>query len=259
MAAPVRARRAGDAQPLGSARGRRPRSGSPGPGRLTGPVRSHWSMSACRQAAKVVPRPRSQASRLAAARMLLRACAVGVRGRAACRGAGAQAAHHLPGGVGLHQPPVRGWLDASRSRCEPLPGAGEFLVAGRQRAAGGEHVPQVVGGPPARAGVKRLVGQRQPPGRDVGEQRRRRRLAAASSARREAGGWRVIASSTRPAPAGRCRRGRPAARGPGGAGSTGAAAFLVELVFGAAVGAGVSDRDPGALGAGVSVRAGRGD
>ena len=48
-----------------------------------GPVCSHWSMSACPQAPSVVPRPRSQASRLAAARMLLRACAVGVRGRAA--------------------------------------------------------------------------------------------------------------------------------------------------------------------------------
>jgi len=48
-----------------------------------GPVRSHWSMSACPQAASSVPRLRSQASRLAAARMWLRACAVGVRGRAA--------------------------------------------------------------------------------------------------------------------------------------------------------------------------------
>ena len=44
-----------------------------------GPVRSHWSMSPCWQAVKVVWRLRSQASRLAAARMLLRAFAVGVR------------------------------------------------------------------------------------------------------------------------------------------------------------------------------------
>jgi hypothetical protein len=48
-----------------------------------GPVCSHWSMSACPQAASSVPRLRSQQSRPAADRMLLRACAVGVRGRAA--------------------------------------------------------------------------------------------------------------------------------------------------------------------------------
>jgi hypothetical protein len=95
-----------------------------------GPVRSHWSMSACPQASSVVPRSRSQASRLAAARMLLRACAVGVRGRAAAA-ALAQPPHHLPGGVGLHQPPVGGRADRLQDRGEPLPGAGEFLVAGR--------------------------------------------------------------------------------------------------------------------------------
>ena len=38
-------------------------------------------MSAWLQLASVMPRPRSQASEAAAARMLLRACAVGVRTR----------------------------------------------------------------------------------------------------------------------------------------------------------------------------------
>ena len=46
-----------------------------------GPACSHWSMSAWPASASVVPRPRSQARRLMAARMLLRACAVGLSGR----------------------------------------------------------------------------------------------------------------------------------------------------------------------------------
>jgi len=48
-----------------------------------GPACSQWSASACPQAASVMPRSRSQARKLTAARMLVRACAVGVRGRAA--------------------------------------------------------------------------------------------------------------------------------------------------------------------------------
>ena len=75
-------------------------------------------------------------------------------------------------------------------------------------------------------------------------------------------GWRaaVIASNT---PAS-CRRDDPGAgrqqlAGAAAQAAPGAAAFLVELVFGAAVGAGAEDRDPGAVGAGVSARAGRGD
>jgi hypothetical protein len=81
----------------------------------------------------------------------------GVRGGGARpgggRGAGPQPAHHLPGGVGLHEPPVAGRLDRLEDRDEPLPGAGEFLVTGWQRPGGGEHVPQVVNGPPVRVGV----------------------------------------------------------------------------------------------------------
>jgi hypothetical protein len=127
-------------------------------------------MSACRQVVSSVPWPRSQASRLAAARMWLRACAVGgARPGGGC-GAGPQPAHHLPGGVGLDQAPVGGRLDRLQDRAEPLPGAGESLVAGRQRPGGGEHVPQVVGGPPVRVGVQGLVADGQPAGGHVSEQ-----------------------------------------------------------------------------------------
>ena len=75
-------------------------------------------------------------------------------------------------------------------------------------------------------------------------------------------GWRaaVIASNTPascgamiPVPAGEQLAGAAAQAAPG------AAAFLVELVFGPAVRAGVRDREPGAVRAGVSGRAGRGD
>jgi hypothetical protein len=50
-----------------------------------------------------------------------------------------------------------------------LPGAGEFLVAGREHVAGGEHVAEEVSGPAARIGVQRLVGGGQLPGRQVGQ------------------------------------------------------------------------------------------
>jgi hypothetical protein len=85
-------------------------------------------------------------------------------------GTGAQPAHRLPGGVGLHQPPVGGRLDRVQDPCEPLPGPGEVLVAGWQRPGGGEHVPQVVGGSPVRAVVEGLVADGQAAGGHVGEQ-----------------------------------------------------------------------------------------
>jgi hypothetical protein len=46
------------------------------------------------------------------------------------------------------------------------------LIPLGQRAAGGEHVPQVVSRGAARARIKRFMGQRQPAGRDIGKQRR---------------------------------------------------------------------------------------
>jgi hypothetical protein len=51
-----------------------------------------------------------------------------------------------------------------------LPGAGEFLVARRQRPGGGEHIPQVVRGPPVGVGVQGFVADSQLADRHVGEQ-----------------------------------------------------------------------------------------
>ena len=224
-----------------------------------GPVCSHWSMSACPQAASVgaaAAEPGEQARGGADA-------VAGVRGRGARpgggRGAGPQSPHHLPGGVGLHQPPVGGRLDRLEDRGEPLPGAGEFLVPGRQRPGGGEHVPQVVGGPPAGAVVQRLVADGQPAGGHVGEQPGAGAVAqpVQCAARLAGGGDRVEHAvqlhgddpgAVRQQIAGAAAQAAPCA-----------AAVLVELVFGAAVGAGAEDRDLGAIGAGVSGRAGRGD
>jgi len=57
----------------------------------------------------------------------------GVRGRSSrpgvLPGAGPQAAHHLPGGIGLHQPPVNGRLDGGEQFRQPAVSAGECLVA----------------------------------------------------------------------------------------------------------------------------------
>ena len=103
-----RARRGGDASAAGSGRARRPRSGSPWPGRLTGPVRSHWSMSAWPQAGErgaAAAEPGQEAR--GGADVVAGVRGGGARPGGGC-GAGAQPAHHLPGGVGLHQPPVGG-------------------------------------------------------------------------------------------------------------------------------------------------------
>ena len=174
-------------------------------------------------------------------------------------GAGPQPAHYLPGGVGLHQPPVGGRLDRLEDRGEPLPGAGEFLVAGRQRPGGGEHVPQVVSGPPVRAVVEGFVADSQPAGGHVGEQAGSGALAqpVQRAARLAGGGDRVehAAQLRGDDP----RAGRQQIAGAAAQGASCAAALLIELVFGAAAGAGAEDRDLGAPGAGVSAGAGRGD
>ena len=146
-------------------------------------------MSPCRASVKVVWRLRSQASRLAAARMLLRAFAVGVRGPAAgpalarrrritCQVAYACTSFLSSAGSIAGEQPL-----------EPLLGSRQVLVALRQCAGGGEHVPQVVGRVAARAGIKGFVGERQPAGGHVGEQAAPAPCRSQFSAR-EAGGRR---------------------------------------------------------------------
>ena len=224
-----------------------------------GPVLSHWSMSACPQAPGVVPRSRSQARQARGGADVV----AGVRGGGARPGggcsAGPQPPHHLPGGVGLHQPPVSGRADRLQDRAEPLPGAGEFLIAGWQRPGGGEHVPQVVGGPAVRAVVEGLVADGQAAGGHVGEQAGSGALAqpVQRAARLAGGGDRVEH-------AGQLRgdgpgAGRQQLAGAAAQAAPGAAAFFVEFVFGPAVRAGVGNRDAGAVRAGAGGRAGRGD
>jgi hypothetical protein len=136
-----------------------------------------------------------------------------------------------------------------------LPGAGEFLVAGRQRSGGGEHVPQVVGGPPVRAVVEGLVADGQPPGGHVGEQAGSGALAqpVQRAAQLAGGGDRVEhAAQLRDDDPG---AGRQQIAGAAAQGASCAAAFLIKLVFGAALGAGAEDRDLGAIGAGIRARA----
>ena len=174
-------------------------------------------------------------------------------------GAGAQPADYLPGGVGLHQPPVGGRADRLQDPGEPLPGPGEVLVAGRQCPGCGEHVPQVIGGPPVRAVVQGLVADGQPAGGHVGEQAGPGALAqpVQRAARLAGGGDRVEhAGQLRGDDPG---TGRQQLAGAAAQAAPGAAAFLIELVFGPAVRARVGDREPRAVRAGVSGRAGRGD
>ena len=174
-------------------------------------------------------------------------------------GAGPQPPHHLPGGVGLHQPPVGGRLVASRSVVSHCPARASSSSRGWQRPAGGEHVPQVVGGPPARAVVQGLVADSQPAGGHAGEQPGAGALAQpVQCAARLAGGGDRIEHAVQ-LPGDGPGAGRQQVAGTAAQAAPCAAAFLVELVFGAAVGAGAEDRDPGAAGAGVSGRAGRGD
>jgi hypothetical protein len=140
-----------------------------------------------------------------------------------------------------------------------LPGAGEFLIAGRQRPGRGEHVPQVIGGPLVRAVVEGVMADGQPPGGHVGEQAGAGALAqpVQRAARLPGGGDRVehAAQLHGDGPG----AGRQQIAGAAAQAAPGAAAFFVKLVFGPAVCAGVGNRDAGAVRAGVGARAGRGD
>ena len=180
-------------------------------------------------------------------------------GTSAPAGAGAQAAYHLPGGVGLHEPPPGRGFDRGQDAGEPLPGAGQLLVAGRQHAAGDQRLPEVIGGPAAGVGIQRLVGGGQRPGGDLGEDR-----GAAAPAQPVERGFGGAGRADRLED--RAQRGRDVPAGPGeqrrGSPPQAAAlapAAVIELVFGAAAGAGAGGGQAGAAGAGVSVRSGRGD
>ncbi len=165
----------------------------------------------------------------------------------------------MPGGVGLHEPPPGGGLDGGEDAGEPLPGAREFLVAGRQRSAGYQRLPQVIGCPTAGAVIERLVRGGQRARCDPGEDR-----GAAVSAQPVERGFRRAGRADRLEDGQQRGRDVPAGpgeqrRGPPPEAAAFAPAALVELVFQAAVGAGAGDGLPGAAGAGVGVRAGRGD
>ena len=142
---------------------------------------------------------------------------------------------------------------------EPLLGAGEFLVAGREDAAGGEHLPEEPGGAGPRVLVERLVGGGGPAGRDIGEDG-----GAGALAQPVQRGARVAGRADRlehgahrrgdvPVPARQEHRGAPAQAAPG------AQSLVVELVLGAAAGAGGHDGQPGAVRAGNGVRPWRED
>ena len=80
----------------------------------------------------------------------------------------------------MHEPLPGGWLDGGEEPAEPLPGAGEFFVAGRQHAAGHQRLPQVIGCPAAGVGIERLVSGGQRARGDLRRGSRRRRRCAAS-------------------------------------------------------------------------------
>jgi len=75
-------------------------------------------------------------------------------------GADSQSAHHLPGGVAAQLPLCGLGGDGVQDVVEPLFGAGEFFIAGREYVGGGEHVTQEVRGPAPRVGIEGLVGGR---------------------------------------------------------------------------------------------------
>ena len=99
----------------------------------------------------------------------------GLAGGGARAGAGlgtvAQAPQDPPGQVGLHEPPVGGVIDAGEDVPAPSFYAGQGLVAGGKDAGGGQHVPQVIGGPLVRMVIQRLMGEGCAAGGDVGEDR----------------------------------------------------------------------------------------
>jgi hypothetical protein len=145
----------------------------------------------------------------------------------------------------LRQPPVGGHLQGADQLGEPSFGAGQLLVAWREYLAGDEHVPQVVSGSPMLMMVQCLVGGGEPAGGYLGQdggscalaqpvERRPRRAGCAD--RIEHGGqagWDVSGS------AGEELDGSAAQAAPV------TSALLVELVFCAALAAGVDERHCG--------------
>ena len=69
----------------------------------------------------------------------------------------------------MHELPLPGGLDRLEQGGQPPLGAGQFLIARREHAAGDEHLPQMPGGPRPRMRIKRLVGGGGPPGGQIGE------------------------------------------------------------------------------------------
>ena len=222
-------------------------------------VVSHSSMSAWRHCRSVVPafaepgqEPGGFADRVPGA---------GGAGPVTRPGLGVlpEPAHDLPGGERADETPVLRDVQGFQQAGEPLPGAGEFLVAGREDAAGGEHLPEEPGGAGPRVRVERLVGGGGPAGRDVGEDG-----GAGAVAQPVQRGARVAGRADR-LEHGAHRRGDvpgPARQEPRGAlpqAAPGAQSLFVELVLGAAAGAGGHDGQPGAVRAGDGVRPGRED
>lgn len=147
---------------------------------------------------------------------------------------------------------------AARTPVSHWPVRASSSSRGGSTPAGCQRLPQVVGCPPVRVGVERLVSGGQGPRGDLGEDR-----GAAVSAQPVERGFRCAGSADRVEDG--QQRGRDVPAGPGeqgcGAAPQAAAlapAALVKLVFQAAAGACAGDRLPGAGGAGVSARAGRG-
>lgn len=97
----------------------------------------------------------------------------GVRGASPVAGPGLgvapEAAHDLPGGERADEPAVLRGVQGFQQAGQPLLGAGEFLVAGVQDAAGGEDLPEEPGSAGPRVLVERLVGGGRPAGPDIGE------------------------------------------------------------------------------------------
>ncbi|MGH8884891.1 MAG: hypothetical protein ACRDYX_06910 [Egibacteraceae bacterium] len=173
---------------------------------------------------------------------------VGLDAPGGCAGAGAvfgsapQAAQRPPGGVGLDEVRSGGGADRSEQVGDPPFGAGDVLVTLGQRLVGGQHGAQVVRGSRLRVGVERLVGDRQPPRRDVGEDGRARapaqpaqRRAGHREGRQRGGNHSTVAAQQLTDASGEREAGAPAA--------------LVELVLDTAVAADVARGHAGAVGA----------
>ena len=87
-------------------------------------------------------------------------------------GSATQPAEHNPGGIGVDHAPVIGTLDPIERGLDPALEAGQVLVAWREGAVGDQHAAQVIGRLSLGVGVERLVGDGEPPGGHIGEDRR---------------------------------------------------------------------------------------